>query len=416
LSAFDEEARSTAEHDRLTRLLGDGELAWLVNRVRRRMERGETLNTSVTLADSTADQRAAVHRLLGRRPRAGTTLTVPLAAVDEVLRRSGACPEGLGAAVVTLTGPVTDRADHLASLDAAWQRAFAPVAALLDTRPELLEWYERLHATGLVRRLAGTPAVAEPLLADLASVLHNLPAAGEPLGRFAARTVRSAHALDDGQPLTTLALGAARSLANLPDASNREIWAAVGVLRDELSSTALTLGLPGDSSTATGHALAAWHSAGQPVVLTLRQLVRDPPRLTGQLVSICENPVVVSAAADRLGPHCMPLICTNGQPGAAVMLLLRQLAATGAELRYHGDFDWGGLRIANVLFDHLPIHPWHFDAPSYRAAAAAHPGHDLTGTPVEARWDANLATAMTELHVKVEEEHLLDDLVKDLRI
>jgi uncharacterized protein (TIGR02679 family) len=379
------------------------------------MERGETLDTSVTLADSTPDQRTAVHRLLGRRPRAGTTLTVPLPAVDEILRRSGACPEGLAAAVIALTGPVTDRADHIASQEAAWQRAFTPVSTLLDTRPELVDWYEGLRATGLVRRLAGTPAAAVPLLADLASVLHNLPASGEALGRFAARTVRSAHALDDSQPLTTLALSAARTLADLPDGSSREVWAAVGVLRDELSSTALTLGLPGDPHTTTGRALAAWHSAGQPVVLTLRQLVRDPPRLTSQLVSVCENPVVVSAAADGLGPHCTPLICTNGQPGAAVMLLLRQLVSAGATLRYHGDFDWGGLRIANVLFDRLPIRPWHFDASSYRAAAATHPGPDLTGTPVAALWDPVLATAMTALHVKVEEEHLLDDLIEDLR-
>jgi uncharacterized protein (TIGR02679 family) len=379
------------------------------------MERGETLDTSVTLADSTPAQRAAVQRLLGRRPRPGTTLTVPLTTVDEVLRRSGASPEGLAAAIVMLTGPITDRANHLASREAAWQRAFAPIITLLDTRPELVDWYERLQATGLVRRLASTPTAAEPLLADLASVLHNLPAAGEPLGRFAARTVRSAHALDDGQPLTTLALSAARALANLPDAPRREAWAAVGVLLDELSSTALTLGLPGDPKTTTGRALTALHSTGQPVVLTLRQLVRDPPRLTSQLVSVCENPVVVSTAADLLGPACRPLICTNGQPGAAVMLLLRQLASAGATLRYHGDFDWGGLRIANVLFDRLPIHPWHFDTPSYRTAARRHPGHDLTGTPTEALWDPDLATAMTELRVKVEEEHLLDDLVDDLR-
>ena len=97
------------------------------------------------------------------------------------------------------------------------------------------------------------------------------------------------------------------------------------------------------------------------------------------------------------------------------MLLLRQLVSAGATLRYHGDFDWGGLRIANVLFDRLPIRPWHFDASSYRAAAATHPGPDLTGTPVAALWDPVLATAMTDLHVKVEEEHLLDDLIEDLR-
>lgn len=79
-----------------------------------------------------------------------------------------------------------------------------------------------------------------------------------------------------------------------------------------------------------------------------RQLVRDPPRfdLAGATVSVCENPVVLAAAAERLGPGCPPLVCTGGQPGAAVTALLRLLIAAGARVRHHGDFDWGGVSIA----------------------------------------------------------------------
>ncbi|WP_329069557.1 TIGR02679 family protein [Amycolatopsis sp. NBC_01480] len=403
-----------ADLARLSRLLGD-ELTWLVDRVRRRLERGETLDASVTLAGATPAQRDAAHRLLGRRPRAGSTLTVSLPAVDDILRHSGASPDGLAAAVIALGGPITDLGARGAAEEAAWRKAFAPLAAVIEIQPALENWYERLHATGLVRRLAGTPEVAAPLLADLARVVTELPASGEPLGQLAARTTRDAHGLDSGRPLTTLALGAARVLADVPEtASNREAWAAVGVLRDEVSSTVLTLGLPGDPDTATGRALAAFHSAGQPVVLTLRQLVRDAPRLTDRIVSICENPVVVTTAADRLGQACPPLVCTYGQPGAAVLLLLRALADAGAELRHHGDFDWGGIRIANVLFDRLPVRPWRFDAAAYRAAAAAHPGATLTGTPVAANWDRELTTTMIELGRKVEEELVLDQLVEDL--
>jgi uncharacterized protein (TIGR02679 family) len=405
----------SADIDRLARLLG-GELTWLVERVRKRLERGETLDTSVTLATATPAQRDAVHRLLGRRPRSGNALTVSLPAVDEVLRRSGASPDGLPAAITALTGPITDRTAHAASVDAAWRCAFAPLTAVIESRPELAEWHDRLHSTGLVRRLAGSPESAESLLADLARVVAELPSSGEPLGTFAARTARDAHALDDGRPLATLALGAARALAGLPESSSREAWAAVGVLRDDVSSTVLTLGFPGDPHTATGRALAAFKSAGQPVVLTLRQLVGAPPRLTAGPIAICENPVVVTTAADHLGATCPPLVCTHGQPGAAVMHLLRALADAGAELRYHGDFDWGGVRIANFLFDRLPVRPWRFDAATYREVAAAHSGTALTGTSVVATWDANLAPAMTELAAKVEEEHVLDRLIANLSV
>jgi hypothetical protein len=110
----------TIDRQRLVRLLGTDELAWLVERVRLRLELGRPLDVSVTLAESTAGQRAAVHRLLGRRPQPGRALTVPLPAVDDVLRRSGACPEGLAAAVILLTGDVTERSVAAATAERAW--------------------------------------------------------------------------------------------------------------------------------------------------------------------------------------------------------------------------------------------------------------------------------------------------------
>lgn len=405
------------DRERLERLLGGADLAWLVARVRKRMARGEPLDTTVTLSEASPAQRAAAGRLLGRRTGAGSALTVSLPAVDRVVRRCGACPDGLAAAVITLTGEVPDRAGAAAELDRRWRAAFAPLDAL-DLAPELREWLGQVRATGLVRRLAGTPEAATPLLARLAAVLSHLPADGEPqpLGAFAARHAGGAHELDPGRPLATLALGAARARSGLPDGDGtqwrREVWASVGLLTDEVSSTVLTLGLPGESHTATGRALAAWREAGQPVVLTLRQLVRDPPRLATPDVFVCENPVVVTAAADRLGVDCVPLVCTGGQPGAAATHLLRRLAASGARLRYHCDFDWGGLRIGNVLMQRIPAAPWRFRTPDYLAAAVH--GRTLTGTPTVASWDDRLGATMTGTGVAVEEEQVIDDLLTDL--
>ena len=85
---------------------------------------------------------------------------------------------------------------------------------------------------------------------------------------------------------------------------------------------------------------------------------------------------VVISAADRLGAACPALVCTNGQPGVAVLHLLRLVVAAGATLRYHGDFDWGGVRIGNVVFGRVPVLPWRFDAAGYCAAVSA--GNDST--------------------------------------
>lgn len=428
-----------ADVERLGRLLGAPELEWLLTRARRRLELGQPLNGTVTLIGASAAQRRAAQRLLGRPARAGRALSMPLQAVDDLVRRSGASPNGLAAAVLALTGPVVVRAEASAAERIAWEQAFALLADLVDRRMQeeadgcagLASWLEQLRSSGVVKRLEPDPEAARVLLERLATVLAALPAAGEPLGGLAARIAGGAHALDAGEPLATLALGAARALAGLdgpgPDESpaeaRREAWAAVGLLCDELSSIVLTLGLPGDEQTVSGRILNVARESGQPVWLTLRQLVRDMPRwatadrgsLSESTVHICENPVIVALAADRVGSGCAPLVCTSGQPGAATMLLLRALGAAGARLVHHGDFDWGGVRIGNVLHRRLALDPWQFDTEAYvRAADAVESSQPLVGTPVHASWDARLSETMRRAGRRIEEELVLDGLLVDL--
>ncbi|XRQ09071.1 TIGR02679 family protein [Actinomadura welshii] len=400
--------------DRLRRLLGGPDTAWLVQRARTRLERGGSLTGKVTLPKATPAQRRAVELLLGRRAGTGTSLSVSLAEVDRVLRDSGASPHGLAAAVELLDGPVRDLARENAETAAAWAAAFAPLDEVLATRPDLAEWRTWLDTTGLVRRLTSGPAEAAEALRRLAAVVGRLPSPDIPLGQFAAETCGHAHALDDG-PLATLALSCARALTGLPFRSDggaesrRETWTAVGVHMDELSSTVLCLGLLGDAHTPTGRMLAAMQ--GEPVSLTLRQLRRHTSPIEADLVRICENPVVVAAAADALDRDCPPLVCVGGRPSTAVWRLLELLAEGGAEFAYHGDFDWGGIAIATAVHERIGWHPWRYDAPAYRKATSNTP---LTGRPVPTPWDPSLATAMRDRAVRVEEEQVLTDLLTDL--
>jgi uncharacterized protein (TIGR02679 family) len=267
------------------------------------------------------------------------------------------------------------------------------------------------------------------LLTQVATVLRRLPSSGVPIGRLAAECCGDAHALDDGRPAGTLVLSAVRALAGLPFAadpaagSRRASWAAVGVHLDELSSLALCLGLPGDTRTALGRTLASCREAGQPAVLTLRQLrCHTDPLTTGSQptarVRICENPVVVAAAADELGAGCQPLVCVGGQPSAAGWRLLELLAAGGAEFGYHGDFDWGGVRIAGAVYHRVNWRPWWYDRQAYEAAVSAvyplTPLAGLAGEPAATPWDPELAAAMRRRNVRIEEELTLDALLQDL--
>jgi uncharacterized protein (TIGR02679 family) len=153
-------------------------------------------------------------------------------------------------------------------------------------------------------------------------------------------------------------------------------------------------------------------------VLTLRQLRCHDEPLPADRVRICENPVVVAAAADELGARCQPLVCVGGQPSAAGWRLLELLAAGGADFGYHGDCDWGGVRIANAVRHRVNWRPWRYDHQAYETAvSAAHPLTPLSrlvGEPAATPWDPELAAAMRHRNVRVEEELTLDALLQDL--
>ncbi|MER5424344.1 TIGR02679 family protein [Streptosporangium roseum] len=407
--------------ERLERLLGSQETTWLVERVRRRLEQGSPLTGTVILSTASPEQRRAIERLLGRRAGTGVSLSVSLDEVDRVLRSSGACHDGLAAAVVLLRGPVRDLPRENAERETAWRDAWAELDAVVAGRPELRGWRSWLDTTGQVRRSAPDPGEARVLLDGLAKVLRRLPHPGVPIGRLAAETCGDAHALDESRPLATLAMSAARALGGLPYAgegtadARRKAWAAVGVHLDDLSSTAVCLGLPGDDRTPTGRMLAAAREAGEPCVLTLRQLRRHETPIAAGLVRICENPVVVAAAADALGPLCPGLVCVSGRPSTAVWRLLDLLAAGGTGFAYHGDFDWGGIGIAAAVHERVGWRPWRYDTASYEASCESAPSPaPLAGRPRPTPWDPALSAAMVRRAVRVEEELVLSDLLADL--
>lgn len=406
--------------DQLRRLLGSPHTAWLLERVRRRLEHGRPVDGTATLAAATPEQRRAIELLLGRRPAKGASLSVSLDEVDSVLRSSGAAPGGLRAAVETLTGPVTDRVAQAAEDSAAWRAAYAELDRFLSDRQELAEWRTWLDSTGLVRRIACDPRQARLLLDNLTRVLRRLPSTGTPIGRLAAEACGDAHALDEGKALGTLSLSAARAMAGMPESATatadarRRIWAAVGVHLDDLSSTVLCLGLPGDPHSPAGRILQAATAASEPVVLTLRQLRRqERPIEVDGLVRLCENPVVVAAAADDLGSDCPPLVCVNGRPSTAVWRLLELLQAGGGSFAYHGDFDWGGIGIATAIYERVGWTPWMYDTAAYEAACHAGSA-ELDKKSVPTPWDPSLSSAMVRRGVRVEEELVLDLLIEDL--
>jgi len=415
---------------RLERLLGGRGLAALRQRLRRHFERQIEPDTGriLHLGGLEPAEREALALLTGRPVSTARSARIDLAAIDAAMQAAGLC-ESLREALERLDGPIENRT----ALRTAAKQAWAAMLQRTGRDPRLLAWLQTSAARALLKRLARRDAVlAEALLAQADAVMRRLPASGLPRAQLAAQVLGNAHALDAGQPVASLVLAALRRGGahhhgavpgtDVPAAHGgdepadeeraRSVWARAGVLVNELARPVLLLNLP-----VGGGPL---FEQGEPAYLSLRRLLRDPPRWAVQSrdIYVCENPNLLAIAADRLGACCAPFVCTDGMPAAAQRTLLDQLAGAGARLYYHGDFDWPGLRIANHVLRRWPARPWRMHARDYEAAvqAAPHRKRDLASSRIVASWDPQLASAMHRHGLAVAEEAVADSLIEDLRL
>jgi uncharacterized protein (TIGR02679 family) len=266
-------------------------------------------------------------------------------------------------ALVTVDGPLGNRRAERVAIAAARNAAWARVLRHpQSSRPELAPWLE--HAR---RRYGAASPERTAVILRALDVLSVLPADGLPLAALAASYAGGdAHALDRNRPLGRLVAAALFALEHAPPRETasadewRALWARVGVSCDELSCTALTLGLR-PHRLARGYLagrLRAATRAGKPLVLTLAELRAEPPRLAGETLFVCENPSIVAAAAGALGARCPPLLCTAGWPNTAVAAVLDAAEAASMGVLVHADGDEAGAAIAGLVLKRAGARPW----------------------------------------------------------
>ena len=393
---------------RLVRLLGGDALAPLRARLRSRYQRGRSTGV-VTLNNLNGAERNALAGMLGRRASDAGSLRFDIAELDARLRDAGLAPS-LREALELIDGPLIDLAAARADSAREWESVRA-----MAVDPRLAAFLADGRGLGLLKRLATRLPVAAQLIEKTQAVLARLPAAAVTRSHLAAQMLGDAHALDPGSPVVTVVLAVLRHGRAGEDDGEveetvRELWAAAAVLVNELARPVLFLNLP--------HNAGGIAPNGEPAYLSLRALMRAAPQwdVAQRDVYVCENPNLVAIAADALGPHCAPMVCTDGMPAAAQRTLLFQLAAAGARLQYHGDFDWPGIAIANTVMTKFGAFPWRFGATAYEAAlhdilAATRP---LTGNAVNACWDSALSAAMHTCGHAIDEEAVAASLLGDL--
>lgn len=365
--------------------------------------RGLTPKGHVLVSGLDRNSRHAVGALLGRSV-ITDRVRIDLAELDRMLReRSGI--GGLREVIEAVQGqPLTDRialrSARIASREAPFKAARRWLAA--HPKPALPwadEWLAGLRRTGYLSRHGNADRLVERALTILSDRFQS-DATARPIAKvdLASRMCSDSHALDDDRPLAYLVLRGLATAFGVPPptsaAERRDLWERVSVRADSVSSTCLTYGL----RNGLAH-LTPW------------ELARTPLRVTpGEIVLVCENPRVLEAFAERR-PESV-VVCTLGEPNLVTLDVLRTLRDGGADLLYHGDFDWPGISIANRLVRTLGVHPWRMATADYREAVASLPDRlDLTGTPIEPAWDPNLGRAMVELGTVVHEESVLDSLI-----
>jgi uncharacterized protein (TIGR02679 family) len=394
-------------------LLEDPALWELWDAVRARLERtGPLAHGRLVLPELTSRGRLLLGSLLGGAP--GRTLDLQV--LEDRLRELEVGPD-LAAALTDLGHPVSDE-------PARRRAARRAAAAVRSTARDMVRawdeawtepWIEGAIRSGLLSGLEVERVTA--LLADVRVVLHRIREnadARDPLSRtdLAAKVLGSAHALDWGRRCEALVTRAL--LVDHPGARPQEAWEAAGVLPDLVSAPALTWGLiPPPGSPLSGLCAEALR-LGVPIHLSQMALRAHPLVVpAGTPILVAENPRVVEAAAQAGTLH--PVVALNGDPSGAARLLVDQLLASGARMRYHGDFDAAGLRIC-ARMHRLGLEPWRMSADDYRQAVASAEAEG-TGLPADDHrspptpWDPELQAAFDECRLVVHEERLLPDLL-----
>jgi uncharacterized protein (TIGR02679 family) len=403
--------------ERIQRLLGGAKLAELRRRLRKRFERARVagLVERFRMDRLNEDEYEALARLQGLSAGRANSIQVDVSHIDATLSAAGVA-SSLRDALEKLDGPILHLATARDSMAARWSEALARCAH--DGLAELIHTKEGF---ALLKRLSKhNPGTAAALIDRASLVLRCLPATGLARAQLAADVLGDPHALDKGSFVASLVLAVLnetsksvveRESKGLHE-SARDVWARAGILVNELARPALFLNLPTLAGTVQGK------SPAEPSYLSLRELLRTPPRwnMAGRDVFVCENPNLIAIVANRLGERCEPMVCTDGMPSAAQQVLLSQLREVRAQLHYHGDFDWPGIRIGNHVMRTWDARPWRCGVSDYLMAVAAVPSEriSLQGLEVEASWDDALSPAMRQHNVLISEESVVDRLLPDL--
>lgn len=406
----------------LQQTLGQPGFEWLIAKLKKCLEAGKPLPKSVSRPQPTSEEVEAFRRFFGKTGTPTSSLKIKMAELELLLKTAQLAPS-VEKAVEILAGPIVNRKAIREQEAQAWSALLQSTEAFFPNDPLKQEWIRCLFEDNTLMRLTEKKLdEAENLLQKACKVADRLPARDIPLAQLAAEATGNAHDLDRGEKLGQLMVRLASRMGPYgswkSEEGRRQVWEQVGVLCDQLSAPVLVwnLNIPGVSFC--NRILTQHAEIGLPCRLMTQHLIHHPldgsAAPSAKVIFVCENPSVVQAVSQTWPRSTFPLICTEGPLKTAARLLLDQMSQMGFTFRYHGDFEWKGIQMANHFLERYPTaSPWRLSAQDYLQVQGKSP---LEGTPTEAHWDSHLMETMKTEGYAMFEEQVLSKLLNDLSV
>lgn len=245
-------------------------------------------------------------------------------------------------AEIALGRPIVNRAAARKNAVQVRHDLWAYAADMLPTMPSVVA---RLRATGI----GDSDAPTRRLIDALAKAAQHIPA--EPpisLAKLSHDCAGDPHFFDldtaaGARLVAAIAELTGRKEPTRPDLIRRLLLDA-GVIADRLTATVLLYQV---SAVGHGPIDRRLRDSNAPVALTLLDLTKNPPTLARQILTVVENPSIIEAA--MASGSRLPLACTSGHLGSVDHELLQLAVNQGIHLRYAGDLDDPGLKIAEYV-------------------------------------------------------------------
>lgn len=186
----------------------------------------------------------------------------------------------------------------------------------------------------------------------------------------------------------------------------RALLLDAGVIADRLTATVLLYQV---AAVGQGPIDRRLRDSATPVALTLLDLTLHPPTLANQILTVVENPSIIEAA--MTSGSRLPLACTSGQLSSVDHALLQLAVDQGIQLRYGGDLDDSGLRIAEYVKQSYGAELIAMDTATVSAAGPAPSAVPLNPLPQPADTKLAMALEISGHVIFQENDAILDQLL-----